>query len=134
VHLAGSGNLGSWGGDFEGHAMAQRKRRDAVKERQWRRAVREQTRSGRTIRAYCQEHGLAENSSYFWRQEFRRRAEKSSAQLATFTPVTVVDARHAEPGPTLEIVLPDEVRVRLFAGADSAVLREVLAVLRGASC
>jgi hypothetical protein len=53
--------------------------RDTVKERFWRRAVRQQRRGGQSIRAYCRAAGLAEASFYAWRRELLRREQPSPA-------------------------------------------------------
>jgi len=48
-------------------------KRDPAKERFWREAVADQTRSGQSIRHFCREHELAESAFYFWRRELRQR-------------------------------------------------------------
>jgi hypothetical protein len=53
-------------------------RRDVGKERFWRRVVREQAKSGLTIRDYCSREGLSEPSFYAWRRELDRRREQGS--------------------------------------------------------
>lgn len=137
-----------------------RKRRDAGKERYWRRLVREQTRSKQPVRAFCEARGLAENSFYFWRRELQRRdAEQRTADPAAASPTSASgcvasaarDRRSAvappafaevtlggtlpEPGsPAMEVLFADGVRVRVPSGFDAQTLREVLAAVRGAAC
>jgi len=54
--------------------MAKGEVRDKGKEAWWRRTVRRQRRSGLSVRAFCQKHGVRETAFYFWRRELLRRA------------------------------------------------------------
>ena len=47
--------------------------RDRVKERFWRRVVRQWRQSGQTVRDFCAAHGLAEPSFYAWRRTLAQR-------------------------------------------------------------
>jgi transposase-like protein len=47
--------------------------RNAQKERFWRRAIRQQLRSGQSVREYCRDHEVSEPSFYAWRRELKRR-------------------------------------------------------------
>ena len=119
--------------------------RDRVKERFWRRVVRQWRQSGQTVRDFCDAHGLAEPSFYAWRRTLAQRDRQErretrpaasrpadrngQAELPTFVPVHVTPAT-AVP---LELVLGQRV-VRVPAGFDAATLRQLLAVLEGPSC
>lgn len=119
-----------------------RRQRDGQKERWWKALVREQARSGQTVRAFCQQRQVSENSFYFWRKELRRRADDAAASASSKTPaaappvfaaVSVAElpvSRFA----TIEIVLPSGVRVQVAAGADHETLRMVLAALEPSRC
>lgn len=48
-------------------------RRDLVKERFWRDALRRQKTSGLSIREFCARQRLTESAFYFWRSELQRR-------------------------------------------------------------
>jgi transposase-like protein len=52
--------------------------RDARKERFWRDAIRQQERSGQSIRQYCRHHHLSEPSFYAWRRELKRRGGRQT--------------------------------------------------------
>jgi hypothetical protein len=52
-------------------------RHNPAKERFWRQTMRRQRRSGLTIRAYCEEHGLKEPSFYWWRRRLAWRDGQS---------------------------------------------------------
>ena len=51
-------------------------RRDPVKERFWREALRRQNTSGLSIREFCARQRLTESAFYAWRSEIRRRDQQ----------------------------------------------------------
>lgn len=114
-------------------------RRDGRKEAFWRRVIRSQPRSGLSIRAWCLRHALRESSFYWWRTQLSRREAKAS----TFVPVRVTADRSAAAGfgrsavngpqSRIEIVLPNQRRVRLTGPVDRQALIDVLAALTSAS-
>jgi len=114
--------------------MARRGDRDLGKERLWRRLLRRWRGSGRTVRSFCAEHGLAEPAFYSWRRTIaardqeaapRRRLKPGGRPAApAFVPVRVSASAAA-----LEVVLGDSRVVRVPAGFDAATLRQLLAVL-----
>jgi transposase-like protein len=114
--------------------MARRGERDLKKERFWRQMVRQWRRSGLTIRAFCQEHGLSEASFYAWRQTLAEREQQrhgSADQPPAFVPVQVVPAPAAA---SLEVVLGAGRVVRVPPGFDAATLRQLLAALEEQAC
>jgi len=132
--------------------MAKRggKRRDPAREKLWRRTIREQERSGLTVRAFCRREGLKVCNFLWWRRELNRRdreqagslpasstkgpAEPSAAQV--FLPVRVVDVEFAPPrtAPPIEIVLNGGPTIRVPTGFDPRTLGDILAVLEGRPC
>ena len=115
--------------------MAKR-RRNAVKEKFWRRAVEDWRGSGLSVRAYCAQAGLSEPSFYVWRRELQRREPQrrepqrrdrwaASTSVPTFVPVQVL----AETGAAIEIVLPQGAVVRVRSGFDRQTLQDVIAIL-----
>jgi hypothetical protein len=126
--------------------MAKRggKRRDPARERFWRRTIREQQRSGLSVRDFCRREGLNDGAFRWWRQELPRRDQEPSiaprgerAEAApAFLPVRVVDqeAVAPRPAPPIEIVLPTGPTVRVPSGFDPCTLGHVLAVLEGRPC
>jgi hypothetical protein len=128
----------------EGSIMAGRRKRDRGKEQFWRRTLRQWRRSGLGVRAFCAEHGLAEQSFYVWRRivadrdqeaaQVRAELERSSVCSAApasddtpvFVPLRVIDA----PAPAaFEVVLERGRVVRVLRGFDADTLRQLLAVL-----
>ena len=89
----------------------------------WRQMIAQQQKSGQSVRAFCSEQGLAENSFYWWRQRFRRE-------------ITPVRFALVETMPADEAIKPQPIELILASGdhlripADAATLRLVLSVLR----
>jgi hypothetical protein len=110
---------------------------DPRKERFWRQHLRRWHRSGLSIRAYCQEHHLAEPSFYHWRRTLQHRdaAQAARAQAAaaavTFLPV------HLQPEPTpapRDLRFPDGRVLRLPADYAPDRLRALLAAREEPPC
>ena len=53
--------------------MAKGRDRDWRRETRWRRIIREQGRSGLSVREFCRRGKLTETAFYFWRRELLRR-------------------------------------------------------------
>jgi transposase len=130
--------------------MAKRggKRRDPAREKFWRRTIRDQERSGLSVRDFCGREGLKDWTFRWWRVELGRRDRQPSAafkgerqgeptEAATaFLPVRVVDLEvvSPRPAPPIEILLPTGMIVRVPSGFDPPTLGRVLAVLEGRPC
>jgi transposase len=126
--------------------MAKRggKRRDPAREKFWRRTIRDQQRSGLSVRDFCHRQGLKDWTFRWWRQELARRDQVPSmaptnertAMAPVFLPVQVVEMQAVSPRPVppIEIVLPTGLIVRAPSGFDPRTLGDVLAVLEGRSC
>jgi transposase len=127
--------------------------RRSEKEREWRRILKEQRASGLSARAFCQERGLAKPRFYFWRKEVARRDveqadlssrieadQRASSRLPAFTQLLVeaAEAPHSRDSlgcsAPLEIVLPSGICLRIRAGCEPEMLRQVLAVLEQPAC
>jgi hypothetical protein len=106
------------------------------KEQFWRGVVQRWQRSGQTVRAFCDDQQLSEQSFYTWRRtiaERDRQAATTSAQpAAAFVAVRVTPSPAAS---ALEVVVGSGRVVRVPPGFDAATLRHLLAVLEEApSC
>ena len=125
------------------------KARAGGRERFWRGAIRKRERSGLTIRAFCEREGLTESAYHFWRRRLlisdgvvdrtsspRRRTVKADVEarsVPTFASLTLGQASSeaagvssvASPMP-IEIVLRDNVRVRVAGGVNLTLLHQVL--------
>jgi hypothetical protein len=125
-----------------------RRRRDGKKERSWRKLLHEQSRSGLSVRAFCEQRGLRQHAFYFWRREVQRRdaerstlkssqsgpARRSVLQPQAFAAITVSDAGVGSSAPAIEIVLGNGVCLRLRENVDAKMLADVLAVLEKPAC
>ena len=60
--------------------MAKRggRRRDPARERFWRRTIRDQQRSGLSVRDFCKREGLNDGAFRWWRRELPRRDQETS--------------------------------------------------------
>ncbi len=127
--------------------------RDLALERAWRKRMREQERSGLTIRQFCQQEGLVDHQFSWWRNELKRRtgesratkprtgtaspvrrnkksSKRSAARAASFLPVHVESSFTA----SVEIVLDQPPRIRVTRGFDPALLREVMLAVEQVGC
>ena len=66
-------------------------RRDAAKERMWRRHVGRQAKSRRSVRDYCAVAGISEPSFYAWRREL---AERDAVTFLARTERNGIELRH----------------------------------------
>jgi transposase-like protein len=62
-------------------------RRDPKRERHWQRLIERHERSGQSVRAFCEKHGVNAWTFYSWRQELRQRAGRRPAGSAKFVAV-----------------------------------------------
>jgi desulfoferrodoxin (superoxide reductase-like protein) len=111
--------------------MARAKQRDPRKEAHWRMHLQRQQASGGTARAYCRLHGLAESAFHYWRREIARRDRQNQAvDQAAFVPVVVESPAES----AIEVMLASGHVVRVRAGFDAEVLRQLLALLETPAC
>lgn len=122
--------------------------RDPAKERYWRRFLEQWRRSGLTGRDFCAQHHVSEHSFYGWKREIARRdlerATETPArpQRRSAAPCGTAVARPAFvqvevpclPTVALEVVLAGGRVLRVSAGFEAAVLRQLLAVLEEPPC
>ena len=127
-------------------------RRDAAKERFWRRMMRRWARSGESIREFCDCESLSEASFYAWRRELRKRdhlsaqasgderqaslSAESPADAPRFLPVHVVTEAPLDhpPAGSIEVVLTSGTRLRVPAGVDRQTLADLIGVLEQRPC
>jgi transposase-like protein len=128
-----------------------KRRRDGAKEAYWRGQVERQVRSGLSVRAFCRQQGLAENSFYAWRRELavRDREQAAARTPAALQPeqprtpfaevVVAVPAELRPVTPAIEIILTTAGssaarRIAISPGFDPATLAAVLDVLEQRAC
>ena len=129
-------------------------RRDADKERYWRRILRRWQRSGLTGREFCAEYRLSEPSFYSWRREIARRdqgqaaAPNPTATKRVIRPVTerrsvgavvptfmrmTIDGGVSVPS-VIEVVVADRRVLRVRPGFDADLLRQLVRLLEEPAC
>lgn len=109
--------------------MSKGKPRDLVKEGQWRRLLAQHDRSGLSVRAFCELHGLSEASLYAWRRTLEERDSAKVHFVAVHLapepkPITTDGSAGA-----VELVLATGRRLRIGPGFDGPTLKRLLALL-----
>ena len=117
--------------------------------RYWQEQVGEWRRSDLTQAAFCQQHDLNAGTFCWWKRQLARRERMAAAAhggpparghaaahllQTTFAPVHIRAEVDHENSSRIEIVLPDQRRVRLCGPIDRQQLADVLAVLEAATC
>jgi transposase-like protein len=100
----------------------------------WRQHFTSRKTSGQTVRDYCAQHGLAEQTFYRWQRALAARPAPLPADDRT-PPLFVaveVEARAVEH--RLVVLLADGRRLGVAPGFDPATLAQVVAVLEGRPC
>jgi transposase len=93
------------------------------RETHWRGVLVRQEKSGLSVRAFCRQESLCEQTLYAWRRRLAQRNPVSFA-LVKFRPeVPAV-------GAAVELVLAGGERLHIAAGVDITTLRTVLAAVR----
>jgi transposase-like protein len=90
---------------------------------QWRERIAEHTRSGLSIKQFCNDRGIAEHVFYYWRKRLR---QPGPVRFALIDRTGVACA----PEWNLELLLVSGERLRIGAGVNAAALRTVLEALR----
>jgi hypothetical protein len=107
--------------------MSTGKPRDHSKERFWRTRLRQWRHSGLSVRAFCDQHGLALPSFYAWRRTLAQRDTEVQfvpVRLAPEPPASTASGTSA-----LELVLDGRRLLRIGPGFDAATLQRLLALL-----
>jgi transposase-like protein len=109
--------------------MSTTSQRRVSQEQFWRAMLRRWHSSGLSVRAFCEEHGLAVPTFYAWRRTLAERAP-----AVGFVPVHVIPEREpqatvAGPASSLELVLSAGRVLRVAPGFDGPTLRRLLALL-----
>jgi hypothetical protein len=92
---------------------------------EWREWIAAQERSGVSVKQFCEERGLTEQSFYFWRKRLRKQAPMRFALVEAG-----VTLRERATEADLELVLPRGERLRIGPHVDPLALRKVLEALR----
>jgi transposase len=90
----------------------------------WRARIAAQGQSGVSVKQFCAQQGLTEQSFYYW----RKRLQASAAMR--FALVEADPRRGPAEDAALELVLTTGERLRISAGVDARTLQQVLEALR----
>jgi len=101
-------------------------KRDADKEKFWRKTMAESCGSGQSVRDFCRKRGLRENLFYHWRRELKTR-EAEIVQKGGF--VELVRPAGGKAGAGVSIRVDDRLSIVLERGFDAAALKAVLAAV-----
>jgi len=114
-------------------------KRDASKERYWRKLIRRQGKTDETVAGFCAREGVPVHQFYWWQRTLRTRERQSTSQRrvddastspselagASFVPVRLPFVPQAP----IELVHPGGCVVRVPPGFDPQSLRLILATL-----
>jgi transposase-like protein len=95
------------------------------REEHWRERVAAYERSGLSVKQFCEQQQIREQSFYVWRKRLRNQPPMRFALVETGVAHPQVSAESG-----LELVLPTGERLRIGASVDPTTLRKVLEALR----
>ncbi len=107
-------------------AEARKARRDLEKEKFWRERIREQDRTGKSVRQFCVEKGLNENLFYGWRRELKLR-DRETAGAGGFVELLRAGTCHTVSGVSIRV--DERLSIAVERGFDEATLKAALACL-----
>jgi transposase len=99
-------------------------RKPGTRDEDWRTRISGQERSGISVKQFCKQQGVTEQSFYYWRKRLQ------TATSMRFALVEAEPRRGTAERAALELVLTTGERLRISAGVDAATLRQVLEALR----
>ncbi len=91
---------------------------------------------GSSVTRVARQYEVSPALLWSWRRQLRRGSLGGASQAAEFLPVTMMPPPSGTTGaaesdmPSLEIVLPDGIMVRIPRGVDTALVERVLGILR----
>ena len=95
----------------------------STRQERWAELIRQQSQSRLSVTVFCREHGVREQSFYYWRKRLSEAEPVRFALVEAGMPV-------AKDRAFIELVLASGDRLHIAPGADAATLRTVLSVLR----
>ena len=114
--------------------MRQANARSVEKKRLWQGVLREQAKSGLTVKAFCRQRGVAVPSFYAWRRKLKRKSDAGGQEEGSprMVPVTVIPPVPAAPETgrvPIEIVTPGGFTLRVDRTLSPADVAELLQVV-----
>jgi hypothetical protein len=111
--------------------MPRTSRRAPKPEPFWRDLIERWKTSGQSIAAFCASHRVSQATFYSRRKRLTAHSRPTTARPSPtpkFAPVRVI------PDPTVEVVFPSGLVVRVPIGADAAVVARLVAAPQGVPC
>ena len=108
--------------------MPRTRHRDSKPEPFWRDLMDRWRGSGQTVAAFCAAHHVSQATFYSWRKRLTAAGPDTTTPAPTFAPVRVV------PDPTVEVVLPTGLVLRVPVSSDPTAVARLVAALGGAPC
>jgi hypothetical protein len=112
--------------------MPRTRRRNKAREQFWRDAIAAWRESGQSVRAFCAARGVSEATFFARRRELADR--EPSQRLAEPTPAPHFVPVKVVADPTVEVVLPGGLLVRVPVAADAAAVARLVAALGQQPC
>jgi hypothetical protein len=109
------------------------RRRSADREQFWRDTIAAWKVSAQSVRAFCAARGVAEATFFARRRELATPEPSPLPAVTTVPPPSFAEVR-VIPDPTIEIVIPGGLLVRVPVGADPTAVAHLVAALGGGSC
>src|SRR5262245_62009598 len=106
---------------------------NSSREQFWRDTITACKASGQSVRAFCAARGLSEATFYARRRELADRVQPTPSDTPSGSPPTFAAVR-VIPDPTLEVVLPTGLVLRVPAGVDPAAVARLVTVLGRQPC
>src|SRR6516165_922089 len=100
---------------------------NSSREQFWRDTIRAWKASGQSVRAFCAARGLSEPTFYARRRELTDREPLTTGTPSE--PPPTFDAVRVVPDPTVEVVLPADLVLRVPAEVDPAAVARLVAAL-----
>lgn len=94
---------------------------------EWSKLVEDCRNSGLTVAEWCKEHGIATSTYFVWQRKVFKAV--ASRQEVCFTEVPVVQPSQPA-GTVMASMQYGDVRVDVYAGADTATLQAILQAVR----
>ncbi len=98
----------------------------------WQETIAAWKASGQTITAFCAAHGLAEATFYAKRRDLDRHVPTPTRSTPPASPTFAAVRVIADP--TVEVLVPCGVVLRVPVGADPAAVARLVLALRGEPC
>jgi len=103
--------------------------RDPEREKHWQSVLSHWQQSGQTISAFCQQRHLIQPTFCYWQRKLGfARQGKQRSPAATFVPIALISE------PSVEVVLPTGVTLKLPLAAGQEQITRWLAAARAAAC